>query len=170
MVTSTTLDSDEQRLEESLKYKPAYFTAGHALYHFDIDQSVFDRSLFYNLLFRPAIGWPDHFFLSGQYVANHLGEKGYGDSWLEWGIKEGLIRPFFRVDAESFSDIFHHLMESGIKGLNIHEGPALADRLDRVLRRETPGVRKRLGSSLLLTLALNSYESRADLTPGHLLL
>ncbi len=123
---------------EAGKYRNyTFFTAGHGLYHFDISQDTFDNSLYYNLLIQPGLAWSDHFFLQGTYVEKHLENhrsgNTWGESWIEAGLRDQKIIPFFRHrDAPDFILLEESMRSGTLKGLNL-QSLLLAKRFNSAL-------------------------------------
>jgi len=115
-----------------------FFTAGHGLYNFHIDSYTFDRNLYYNLLLQPALVAPEHFFLQGHYIIEHLGGRRSKDTWLEIALRKKFVIPFFRSNVDTFGEALVHYRETGLKGFT-PEADQAADYLDTVI---TPEVRK----------------------------
>jgi hypothetical protein len=108
----------------------ALFTAGHGFYQFAISREVFDRSLYYNLLLQPALVVPDHYFLQGEWLGRHLADYPARDSWLENGLRNGFVLPYFRRESSTLSDLLTSMERSDRRGF----GPTarrIAERIDR---------------------------------------
>lgn len=108
-----------------------FFTAGHGLYHFQIDRNTFHRSLYYNLLFQPSLAAPENFFVQGRYVIDHLEERKSRDTWLETALRNEFLIPFFRFDHTSFVKTFPTYKGTGLKGFTTG-AEAAAERLDEI--------------------------------------
>ncbi|TDB93197.1 hypothetical protein [Actinomadura sp. 7K534] len=108
----------------------ALFTAGHGFYQFAIPRNVFDRSLYYNLLLQPTLAIPDHYFLQGEWLGRHLADYPSRDSWIENGLRNGFISPFFRREASKLSDLLSFMEDSDRRGFSRH-ARKIAERIDR---------------------------------------
>lgn len=106
------------------------FSAGHGFYQFAVSDSAFDRSLYYNLLLQPTLAIPDHYFLQGARLANHLDSYPSRDSWIESGLRNGFIAPYFRKESSSLSSLLDFMESSDRRGFN-HRATEIAERLDR---------------------------------------
>jgi len=106
-----------------------FFTAGHGFYQFHIDRKTYQRSLYYNLLLQPHLAAPDHFFLQGRFVVEHLAERKGRDTWLEIALRNGFLVPFFREGHTSFSRILRTYRSTNLKGFT-SSAEDIAERLD----------------------------------------
>lgn len=108
----------------------ALFAAGHGFYQFAISRSSFDRSLYYNLLLQPSLAIPDHYFLQGQWLGDHLADHSSRDSWIEIGLRNGFVAPYFRREESSLSDLLAFMQGSDRRGFS-SEAQRIAERIDR---------------------------------------
>ena len=108
----------------------ALFTAGHGFYQFAVSRDAFDRSLYYNLLLQPSLAIPDHYFLQGNWIGAHLEDYPGRDSWLETGLRNGFVTPFFRRENSSLSDLLAVMEGSDRRGFSDHAS-LIAERVDR---------------------------------------
>lgn len=110
----------------------SYFTAGHTLYQeFHISYDDFQRSLINNLLLQPdGITFCDH-FLNGPYVARHMSESPRADSWIESGLRSGLIVPWMKSEDETVVGLLERQLEYGARAIHPKAG-YFASRLDEV--------------------------------------
>lgn len=106
------------------------FTAGHGFYHFAISRHTFDRSLYYNLLLQPKLAIPDHYFLHGEWIGAHLEPHPARDSWLEVGLRNGFVVPYFRQDKRGLGGILDVMLEGDRRGFG-KNARDIAERLDR---------------------------------------
>jgi hypothetical protein len=106
------------------------FTAGHGFYQFAVPRITFDRSLYYNLLLQPALAIPDHYFLQGSWMGDHLDSHRGRDSWVESGLRDGFVVPYFRRESTKLSDLLSLMENSDRRGFG-QQAAAIADRLDR---------------------------------------
>lgn len=135
------------------------FTAGHGFYHFAISRDVFDRSLYYNLLLQPQLGVPDHYFLQGEWIGAHLGEYPARDSWLEVGLRNNFVVPFFRLEGRGLPEILAEMLKGDRRGFSDH-AKEIADRLSR-----TPSVPRHWSSksnSKMFGETLSHYATAPD--------
>jgi hypothetical protein len=132
----------------------ALFAAGHGFYQFAISRSSFDRSLYYNLLLQPSLAIPDHYFLQGRWLGDHLAEYSSRDSWIEIGLRNGFVTPYFRREGSSLSELLAFMEGSDRRGFSA-EAQRIAERIDR-----TPFTASHWSSvdnSALFGAALTSY-------------
>lgn len=108
----------------------ALFTAGHGFYQFAIPQTVFDRSLYYNLLLQPTLAIPDHYFLQGEWLGRHLAGYPSRDSWVESGLRNGFVSPYFRRESSRLSDLLSFMEDSDRRGFG-RNAREIAERIDR---------------------------------------
>ncbi|MCX4615693.1 hypothetical protein ABT255_49710 [Streptomyces mirabilis] len=108
----------------------ALFAAGHGFYQFAISRSSFDRSLYYNLLLQPSLAIPDHYFLQGRWLGDHLAEYSSRDSWIEIGLRNGFVTPYFRREGSSLSELLAFMEGSDRRGFSA-EAQRIAERIDR---------------------------------------
>jgi hypothetical protein len=106
------------------------FTAGHGFYHFAITKPVFDRSLYYNLLLQPKLAIPDHYLLQGDWIAAHLQQYPGRDSWLEVGLRNEFIVPYFRYEGRSLQATLSEMVTADRRGFNPNAND-IAERLSR---------------------------------------
>jgi hypothetical protein len=106
------------------------FSAGHGFYQFAFSRDIFDRSLYYNLLLQPTLTIPDHYFLQGKWIGEHLDAYRSRDSWIECGLRNGFVLPYFRKEANNLSMLLAG-MESGDRRGFGPDAKAIAERLDR---------------------------------------
>lgn len=106
------------------------FTAGHGFYHFAISQARFDRSLYYNLLLQPKLAIPDHYFLQGKWMGAHIEQYPARDSWLEIGLRNGFIVPYFRQEGKTLPAILDDMLKVDRRGFD-KNARQLAERLSR---------------------------------------
>jgi hypothetical protein len=132
----------------------ALFAAGHGFYQFAISRSSFDRSLYYNLLLQPSLAIPDHYFLQGRWLGDHLAQYSSRDSWIEIGLRNGFVTPYFRREGSSLSELLAFMEGSDRRGFSA-EAQRIAERIDR-----TPFTASHWSSvdnSALFGAALTSY-------------
>lgn len=110
--------------------EPVLLTAAHGFYQFAIARNAFDRSLYYNLLLQPAIAIPDHYFLQGSWMGEHLDAYPGRDSWLETGLRNKFVVPYFRQESSTLSSLLTHMEGSDRRGFG-NRARAIAERLDR---------------------------------------
>lgn len=110
--------------------EPTLFTAGHGFYQFAISRNAFDRSLYYNLLLQPSLAIPDHYFLQGERLGAHLDDYGSRDSWVESGLRNGFVVPYFRREQSNLSDLLTFMEDSDRRGFG-HRAREIAERIDR---------------------------------------
>ncbi|MFE4577934.1 hypothetical protein [Streptomyces chartreusis] len=108
----------------------ALFAAGHGFYQFAISRNSFDRSLYYNLLLQPALAIPDHYFLQGRWLGDHLAEYSSRDSWIEIGLRNGFVTPYFRREGSRLSELLTFMEGSDRRGFSV-EALRIAERIDR---------------------------------------
>lgn len=108
----------------------ALFTAGHGFYQFAVSRDAFDRSLYYNLLLQPSLAIPDHYFLQGRWLGDHLANYSSRDSWIEIGLRNGFVLPYFRREESSLSDLLTFMERSDRRGFS-PEARLIAERIDR---------------------------------------
>jgi hypothetical protein len=106
------------------------FAAGHGFYQFAISREIFDRSLYYNLLLQPSLAIPDHYLLQGEWVGSHLSEYPSRDSWLENGLRNGFIAPYFRRESSKLSDLLNYMEGVDRRGFS-RNAKQIAERIDR---------------------------------------
>lgn len=106
------------------------FSAGHGFYKFAIPQAAVDRSLYYNLLLQPALAIPDHYFLQGTWLGDHLDRYPSRDSWVEAGLRNGFIKPYFREESRNLSELLSLMEGADRRGFNGH-AKDVAERVDR---------------------------------------
>lgn len=106
------------------------FSAGHGFYKFAVPQAAVDRSLYYNLLLQPALAIPDHYFLQGTWLGDHLGGYPARDSWVEAGLRNGFIKPYFREESRNLSELLSLMEGADRRGFNGH-AKDVAERVDR---------------------------------------
>lgn len=111
--------------------QPALFAAGHGFYQFALSRQAFERSLYYNLLLQPALAIPDHYFLQGEWLGDHLDDYPGRDSWIESGLRNGFIAPHFRREASGLADLLALMEGSDRRGFG-SRARDIAERLDRV--------------------------------------
>lgn len=142
------------RLPVMSRADSALFAAGHGFYQFAISRSSFDRSLYYNLLLQPSLAIPDHYFLQGRWLGDHLAEYSSRDSWIEIGLRNGFVTPYFRQEGSSLSELLAFMEGSDRRGFSA-EAQRIAERIDR-----TPFTASHWSSvdnSALFGAALTSY-------------
>ena len=105
------------------------FTAGHGFYQFAVTRPTFDRSLFYNLLLQPSLAIPDHYLLQGSWMGAHLADYPSRDSWVEVGLRNGFIKPYFRAEGTLLGIL--RLMEGADRRGFSRDATEIAERLDR---------------------------------------
>lgn len=106
------------------------FTAGHGFYQFAISRDAFDRSLYYNLLLQPSLAIPDHYFLQGHWLGAHLDDHPSRDSWIETGLRNGFVVPYFRREHSRLSELLTIMEDADRRGFARHAG-VIAERIDR---------------------------------------
>ncbi|MFF0468142.1 hypothetical protein ACFYPX_12045 [Micromonospora zamorensis] len=106
------------------------FSAGHGFYQFAVSRSAFDRSLYYNLLLQPALAVPDHYFLQGRWLGEHLDGYPSRDSWIESGLRNGFVVPCFRRESSSLSTLLGLMEKTDRRGFS-ERATDIAERLDR---------------------------------------
>lgn len=109
---------------------PVLFTAGHGFYHFLISNRRFERSLYYNLLLQPTLAIPDHYLLQGEWMGRHIQQYPARDSWLEIGLRNGFITPYFRLEGKTLPEILDEMIKGDRRGFskNAHH---MAERIAR---------------------------------------
>ena len=110
--------------------KATLFTAGHGFYQFAVSRSAFDRSLYLNLLLQPKLAIPDHYLLHGRWLGQHLALYPSRDSWLEVGLRNDFITPFFRFADTSLEDALVRMQKGDRRGFD-PSALEIAKRLDR---------------------------------------
>ncbi|MBF6171111.1 hypothetical protein [Nocardia blacklockiae] len=108
----------------------ALFAAGHGFYQFAIPRAAFDRSLYYNLLLQPTLAIPDHYFLQGEWLGCHLADYPSRDSWIEAGLRNGFVLPYFRRESSKLPDLLSFMEQSDRRGFN-RRAREIAERIDR---------------------------------------
>lgn len=106
------------------------FSAGHGFYQFAVPRTAVDRSLYYNLLLQPALAIPDHYFLQGSWLEDHLAGYPSRDSWVESGLRNRFVVPYFREESSSLSSLLTFMEEADRRGFN-PQAKYVAERLDR---------------------------------------
>lgn len=106
------------------------FAAGHGFHQFAISRDAFNRSLYYNLLLQPSLAIPDHYFLQGEWLGAHLDDYPSRDSWVEVGLRNGFVAPYFRRERQHLSDLLTVMQKSDRRGFSRRAG-AIAQRIDR---------------------------------------
>lgn len=106
------------------------FSAGHGFYQFAVPRTAVHRSLYYNLLLQPSLAIPDHYFLQGTWLENHLAGYPSRDSWVESGLRNGFVLPYFREESSSLSSLLTFMEGADRRGFN-PQAKLLAERLDR---------------------------------------
>jgi hypothetical protein len=130
------------------------FTAGHGFYHFAISRHIFDRSLYYNLLLQPKLAIPDHYFLQGEWMGAHLEQYPARDSWLEVGLRNGFIVPYFRLEGRDLSEILDEMLKGDRRGFS-KNASHLAERLSRT--PSTPRYWSSMNNSKVFGDSLSHY-------------
>jgi hypothetical protein len=93
-----------------------YFSAADRQMENFLDADAFDRSLFLNVLFQPAILVPDILFAISGGLENHLRSPNL--TLFEACIVDGLLVPSFRdASVTSFTDAFRLIQKQGIQGV-----------------------------------------------------
>lgn len=110
------------------------FPAGHGFYQFAVPRRVFERSLYYALLLSPGLAIPDHYFLQGSWMGAHLSCYPARDSWVETGLREGIVVPYYRMESTTLSNLLDYMEKADRRGFgrNAH---AIAERLGRTPSR-----------------------------------
>ncbi|MFE5081785.1 hypothetical protein [Streptomyces mirabilis] len=105
-------------------------------------------------MLQPSLAIPDHYFLQGRWLGDHLAEYSSRDSWIEIGLRNGFVTPYFRREGSSLSELLAFMEGSDRRGFSA-EAQRIAERIDR-----TPFTASHWSSvdnSALFGAALTSY-------------
>lgn len=112
-----------------LDAEPVLLTAAHGFFQFAINRHTFDRSLYYNLLLQPRVAIPDHYLVQGRWMGEHLKSYPARDSWLECGLRNNFITPYFRQESNSLLKVLNDMEKSDRRGF-AKDAKSIAERID----------------------------------------
>jgi hypothetical protein len=100
---------------------PVLFSPSVPAHHVALKPGDLDTGLYYGLLLEPALGFLDSSFFMIPTFEHHVKaarQLGYGESWLEMGLKKGAIIPLVREEVSSFDRMLDVLLRDKYVGVS----------------------------------------------------